>query len=135
MLQHKLREAVGISEAVEEQDVTNSILFEEEVPAIKAKSAHRKKEPFVLFGSSFPKDKEYTQVCRNINQIKICMETGRTVILLNLENLYESLYDLLNQYYITLGTSRYVDLGLQTHRVKCRVDRNFKYDSSVIYES
>ena len=29
------------------------------------------------------------QVCRNINQIKICMETGRTVILLNLENLYE----------------------------------------------
>ena len=104
-------------------------------------------EPFILFGSSFPKDKEYTQVrcglflllhsltnpvswsaymhthtpthtlthtcmhahahthththtvqvCRNINQIKICMETGRTVILLNLENLYESLYDVLNQ--------------------------------------
>ena len=25
------------------------------------------------------------------------METGRTVILLNLENLYESLYDVLNQ--------------------------------------
>jgi len=38
-----------------------------------------------------------TQVCRNINQIKICMETGRSVILLNLENLYESLYDVLNQ--------------------------------------
>ena len=37
------------------------------------------------------------KVCRNINQIKICMETGRTVVLLNLENLYESLYDLLNQ--------------------------------------
>jgi len=28
------------------------------------------------------------------------METGRTVILLNLENLYESLYDLLNQVHI-----------------------------------
>lgn len=37
------------------------------------------------------------QVCRNINRVKICMETGRTVILLNLENLYESLYDALNQ--------------------------------------
>ena len=36
-------------------------------------------------------------MCRNINQIKICMEIGRTVILLNLENLYESLYDVLNQ--------------------------------------
>lgn len=39
----------------------------------------------------------FTQVCRDISQIKICMETGRIVILLNLENLYESLYDLLNQ--------------------------------------
>lgn len=82
--------------------------------------------PFVLFGSSFPKDRDYTQVCRNINQIKICMDTGRTVILLNLDNLYESLYDLLNQYYIHLGDRRYVDLGLQTHRVKCRVHNNFK---------
>jgi len=39
----------------------------------------------------------YLQVCRNINRIKVCMETGQTVILLNLENLYESLYDALNQ--------------------------------------
>ena len=37
------------------------------------------------------------QVCRNINAIKVCMETGRTVILLNLDHLYESLYDTLNQ--------------------------------------
>ena len=66
------------------------------------------------------------QVCRNINQIKICMETGRTVILLNLENLYESLYDVLNQYYMHYGDNRYVDLGLQTHRVKCRVHKDFK---------
>lgn len=83
-------------------------------------------EPFLLFGSSFPKDREFTQVYRNINKIKVCMETGRMVILLNLDNLYESLYDLLNQYYIQLGDQRYVDLGLQTHRVKCRVHKNFK---------
>ena len=37
------------------------------------------------------------QICRNINRIKVCMETGQTVVLLNLENLYESLYDALNQ--------------------------------------
>jgi len=37
------------------------------------------------------------KVCRDINRIKMCMETGRTVILLNMENLYESLYDALNQ--------------------------------------
>ncbi|XP_048239631.1 E3 ubiquitin-protein ligase rnf213-alpha-like [Haliotis rufescens] len=79
-----------------------------------------------IFGSSFPKDQEYTQVCRNINRIKVCMETGSTVILLNLENLYESLYDALNQYYARLGGERFVDLGLGTHRVKCRVHQNFK---------
>ena len=56
-----------------------------------------KETPLILFGSSFPKDREYTQTCRNINEIKLCMETGRMVILLNLENLYESLYDALNQ--------------------------------------
>ncbi|XP_068759451.1 E3 ubiquitin-protein ligase rnf213-alpha-like isoform X4 [Montipora capricornis] len=80
----------------------------------------------VIFGSSFPNDQEYTQVCRNINRIKVCMETGRTVILLNLESLYESLYDALNQYYVYLGGQKYVDLGLGTHRVKCRVHDDFK---------
>ena len=82
--------------------------------------------PFILFGSSFPKDQEYTQVCRNINQIKICMETGRPVVLLNLENIYESLYDVLNQFYTDLPGGRYVDLGLRLHRVKCRVHKNFR---------
>ena len=44
------------------------------------------------------------QICRNINQIKVCMETGRTVVLLNLEKLYESLYDVLNQVYESVKT-------------------------------
>ena len=30
------------------------------------------------------------------------------------------------QYYMTYGENRYVDLGLQSHRVRCRVHRNFK---------
>ncbi len=121
VLKHYLNEDIGMTTSTHKE-------LDHEVPRRKRHgSARRRKiEPFVLFGSSFPKDREYTQVCRNINQIKICMETGRTVILLNLENLYESLYDLLNQYYIVLGGTRYVDLGLQTHRVKCRVHNDFK---------
>ncbi|XP_069008985.1 E3 ubiquitin-protein ligase rnf213-alpha-like, partial [Embiotoca jacksoni] len=94
--------------------------------------------PEVIFGSSFPKDQEYTQICRNINRIKVCMETGQTVVLLNLQNLYESLYDALNQYYVTLGGQKYVDLGLGTHRVKCRVHQNFRLivieEKEVVYE-
>ena len=80
----------------------------------------------VIFGSSFPSDQEYSAVCRNINRIKVCMESGKTVILLNLENLYESLYGALNQYYMEMNNRRYVDLGLGTHRMKCRVHNEFK---------
>ncbi|XP_068134510.1 E3 ubiquitin-protein ligase RNF213-like [Hyperolius riggenbachi] len=83
-------------------------------------------QPEIIFGSSFPKDQEYTQICRNINRVKICMETGQMVILMNLQNLYESLYDALNQYYVYLAGQKYVDLGLGTHRVKCRVHSKFR---------
>ncbi|XP_072882379.1 E3 ubiquitin-protein ligase rnf213-alpha-like [Hemitrygon akajei] len=83
-------------------------------------------QPEIIFGSSFPKDQDYTQICRNINRVKTCMETGQMVVLLNLQNLYESLYDALNQYYVYLGGQKYVDLGLGTHRVKCRVHPNFR---------
>ena len=91
----------------------------------------------IIFGSNFPRDQEYSTVCRNINKIKVCMESGKTVILLNLENLYESLYDALNQYYMKIYNQRYVDLGLGTHRMKCRVHSNFKLiviaDTDTVY--
>uniref|UniRef100_A0A3Q2ZUD4 RING-type E3 ubiquitin transferase n=1 Tax=Kryptolebias marmoratus TaxID=37003 RepID=A0A3Q2ZUD4_KRYMA len=94
--------------------------------------------PEIIFGSGFPKDQEYAQICRNVNRVKTCMETGRTVILLNMQNLYESLYDALNQYYIYLSKQQYVDLGLGSHRVKCRVHTNFRLvvveDQKKVYE-
>ncbi|XP_053389495.1 E3 ubiquitin-protein ligase rnf213-alpha-like [Mercenaria mercenaria] len=92
----------------------------------------------VIFGSSFRRDQEYTQVCRNINRIKLCMETGYTVMLLNSESLYESLYDALNQYYVSFGGQRFVDLGLGRHRVKCPVHDDFKLiivaEKQVVYK-
>ncbi|KAK9530838.1 hypothetical protein VZT92_012317 [Zoarces viviparus] len=94
--------------------------------------------PEIIFGSGFPKDQEYAQICRNVNRVKTCMETGRTVILLNMQNLYESLYDALNQYYVYLSKQQYVDLGLGSHRVKCRVHTNFRLvvveDQKKVYE-
>ncbi|XP_069729030.1 E3 ubiquitin-protein ligase RNF213 [Phaenicophaeus curvirostris] len=97
-----------------------------------------RQQPEIIFGSSFPKDQEYTQICRNISRVKVCMETGQTVVLLNLQNLYESLYDALNQYYVYLADQKYVDLGLGTHRVKCRVHPKFRLivieEKDVVYE-
>ncbi|KAF2974844.1 hypothetical protein EK904_013645 [Melospiza melodia maxima] len=97
-----------------------------------------RQQPEIIFGSSFPKDQEYTQICRNINRVKVCMETGKMVVLLNLQNLYESLYDALNQYYVYLAGQKYVDLGLGTHRVKCRVHPEFRLivieEKEVVYK-
>lgn len=93
----------------------------------------------VIFGSSFRHDQEYTEVVRNISRIKHCMEIGNTVILLNFFNLYESLYDALNQYYHEYAGQRYVYLGLGTHRVNCSVHENFRLiviaDKESVYDS
>ena len=93
----------------------------------------------VLFGSHFPRDQDYSSACRNINKIKLYMETGKTVILLHLELLYESLYDTLNQYYMRISNQRYIDLGLGTHRMKCQVHERFKLiviaEKDTVYET
>ncbi|KAM9245412.1 E3 ubiquitin-protein ligase rnf213-alpha-like [Leptosomus discolor] len=80
----------------------------------------------IIFGSGFPQDQDYSQVCRSVSRVKICMETGRPVVLLNIHNLYESIYDALNQCFVHLGGNSYVDLGLGTHRVKSRVKDEFR---------
>ncbi|XP_009695289.1 PREDICTED: E3 ubiquitin-protein ligase RNF213-like [Cariama cristata] len=92
----------------------------------------------IIFGSGFPRDQDYSQVCRSVNRVKICMEIGRPVVLLNIQNLYESLYDALNQCFVTLGGNYYVDLGLGTHRVKSRVKEEFRLivieEKEVVYK-
>nr|XP_039261340.1 E3 ubiquitin-protein ligase rnf213-alpha-like isoform X1 [Styela clava] len=80
----------------------------------------------IIFGSSFAGDHTYTEICKNINRIKVCMEAGRTVVLLDMTEVHESLYDALNQHYTIYGGQRYVDIGLGGHRVKCRIANNFR---------
>ncbi|XP_067940321.1 E3 ubiquitin-protein ligase RNF213-like [Watersipora subatra] len=83
-------------------------------------------QPEVVFGSRFSDDISYTQVCHNVYRIKMCMDMGRPVILLNLDDLYESLYEALNQYFSMWGNKKFVDLGLGTHRVKAYVHDSFR---------
>ena len=77
--------------------------------------------------SLFQKLFAFTQVCHNVHRIKTCMEIGKPVILLNLDDLYESLYDVLNQYFTMWGDKKFVDLGLGTHRVKAFVNDSFRF--------
>ena len=135
-----------------------------------------KQPPLILFGSSFPKDKHFTQVTnpgnhhaviiilfifefrftetstqsksawRPVGQsfcltwmifMKASMMHSTRSGVYNAEVSNNSLQQLLIdftflQYYLVYGGTRLVDLGLQTHRIKCRVHDNFKLVKVII---
>jgi len=66
----------------------------------------------------------FYQVCQNVGKILQCMTVGRTVVLLNLEELYESLYDTLNQYFSC--DKKMVDIGLGSQRKQAVVNDTFR---------
>ncbi|ETO08631.1 hypothetical protein RFI_28755 [Reticulomyxa filosa] len=81
-----------------------------------------------LFGSCFPHD-TYSNIANYsyLNKIIDCMDTGKTVILNNLDNIYESLYDMLNQRYQQRPSGdNYCRVALGTESRDCRVDPNFR---------
>ena len=55
----------------------------------------------VLEGSSFKNDLGELFLVKQINQVKLAMAAGRTVVLLNHDHIFEALYDVLNQRFIT----------------------------------
>lgn len=55
----------------------------------------------VLVGSEFPDDRTEMYLVQQINEIKLGMAAGATIVLVNHGNIYESLYDVLNQRYLT----------------------------------
>lgn len=58
--------------------------------------------PFVIFGSKFQEDRSEEYRYRVLSKIILCMETGRTVILKDLEDIYGSLYGTLLSTYFFL---------------------------------
>jgi hypothetical protein len=80
----------------------------------------------IIIGSDFPLDQSDLQICHNIQRIKQKMQEGATVVLLHCDNLYESLYDLLNQHYTKYGDQKFVRLAFGTHSRLCPVHDNFR---------
>eukprot|EP01083_Nonionella_stella_P073155 197581_1 len=79
-----------------------------------------------IFGSEFERDKSNSYLY--LNKVKNCMETGKTLILCNLEEIHESLYDMLNQRYTYNRTSNkmYCRIALGSNSERCFVDPSFK---------
>ncbi|ETN99435.1 ring finger protein [Reticulomyxa filosa] len=81
-----------------------------------------------LFGSCFPADRLTTITNYNhLNKIISCMEGGKTVVMYNLENIHESLYDMLNQRYQKRPSGQpYCRVALGSESRDCYVSEKFK---------
>ena len=83
--------------------------------------------PRVMYGSRFSEDQSEDYSYRTISDIILCMEQGGVLILRDLDRIYGSLYDMLNQGY-NLGDSLWfcrVALGPYSNPM-CRVDESFR---------
>lgn len=60
----------------------------------------------VLIGSRFRDDQRQMYLVDQINQVKLAMAMGETIVLVNHGNIYESLYDVLNQRYLIKKNAR-----------------------------
>ena len=54
----------------------------------------------VIIGSEFSDDRSELYVIQQLNEVKLAMATGRCLVLMNCDNMYEALYDILNQRYL-----------------------------------
>ncbi|CAE8735076.1 unnamed protein product [Polarella glacialis] len=80
----------------------------------------------VTFGSSFSADRSVAHIYRGIAQVKYCMEVGGCVILVHSEDIYESLYDMLNQFYTRALGRNLCRLAIGAESRQCEVHAAFR---------
>ncbi|XP_071105125.1 uncharacterized protein [Haliotis cracherodii] len=80
-----------------------------------------------ILGSRFEEDLTDDYNYRVLSRIILCMEQGMVLILKDLENIYGSLYDMLNQNYIIVGSKKNcrVALGAYSNPL-CQVHDDFR---------
>eukprot|EP00004_Rigifila_ramosa_P000685 TRINITY_DN1070_c1_g1_i5.p1 TRINITY_DN1070_c1_g1~~TRINITY_DN1070_c1_g1_i5.p1 ORF type:complete len:5524 (-),score=1141.71 TRINITY_DN1070_c1_g1_i5:23-16453(-) len=80
----------------------------------------------LLHGGVFAADRTDSKTLADLQQLKACMEDGRTVVLVDGDSLYESLYDMLNQHYTEYGGKRYTHLSFGAASRQSRVHDDFR---------
>ena len=89
--------------------------------------AHQAKAPIKVFlGSDFKDDTTEKSAYDVINQIVLCMEQGAILLMLNLDFLYQSFYDLLNQNYTTIRGKRFCRIAIGSDSYRYEVHPKFK---------
>ncbi|KAL4235117.1 hypothetical protein ACF0H5_006755 [Mactra antiquata] len=81
----------------------------------------------IIFGSQFDEDLTDDYNYRILSRIILCMEQGMILVLKDLDNIYGSLYDMLNQNYTIIGKKKNcrVALGPYSNPI-CHVADNFR---------
>ena len=86
----------------------------------------------VLVGSRFKEDKQELYLIQQVNSVKQAMAAGRVAVLMNNESIYESLYDVLNQRYVsnrdpnTNVVTKQLRLAMGPRSQLCPVREGFK---------
>jgi E3 ubiquitin-protein ligase RNF213 len=85
----------------------------------------------VLVGSEFQDDRTEHHLVTQINEVKLAMAEGATLVLLNHDNIYEALYDVLNQRFVMKkdgqgNTKRMLRLAIGSRSQLCNVADGFK---------
>ena len=92
----------------------------------------RESDAEVLIGSEFPEDLSELSLVQSVNRIKLAMASGRTVVLVNHDNVYEAMYDVLNQRHLAVRdsktgqTRRMLRLAIGSRSQLCPVHESFK---------
>ncbi|KAL3853050.1 hypothetical protein ACJMK2_016633 [Sinanodonta woodiana] len=85
------------------------------------------REHVTIYGSKFEEDLTDDYSYRILSRIILCMEQGLVLILKDLETVYGSLYDMLNQNYIVVGNKKNCRIALGPYsNPMCYVHDDFK---------
>ncbi|XP_078659777.1 uncharacterized protein LOC144904631 [Branchiostoma floridae x Branchiostoma belcheri] len=85
------------------------------------------REKVTIFGSHLDDDLSENYDYRTLSRIILCMERGCILILRDLDSIYGSLYDMLNQNYTVVGKKRNCRVALGAYsNPMCQVHENFR---------
>ena len=86
----------------------------------------------VIIGSEFSEDDTELYLVQQMNEVKLAMATGKVIVLMNADNMYEALYDVLNQRYLmkkdnaTGKVQRLLRLAIGSRSSLCPVKEGFR---------
>ena len=92
----------------------------------------RRDETKVIIGSEFSEDDTELYLVHQMNEVKLAMATGKLIVLMNADNMYEALYDVLNQRYLikknpeTGETQKLLRLAIGSRSSLCHVEEGFR---------